>query len=266
MTFSAFIELSIAAAVRDRIKDEIFDASISDISLPRLPFINKLSCTQEKGCQGFYRTLLSNETRITGEVESKWQESLRLTISISGWNKIFELVRNRFVSNRLRWVQIQIIQFRLPTNYTVSRYNPSQSPACSFCPDNSHYEYLPALFWECPVVQKFWISFENILGPLFPDFKLDKKAAIFGDNSSNCDSVVNTILLWSRYFIWREKFTLKMLTENSFLGYIKDQIIQLLEIFSVQRVPKKQFKLWIPVFEYFDIAYDSIYYINDIMS
>ena len=129
-------------------KETLFHPNVSDASLPRLPVINKLSCIQEKGCREFYKTLLSKESyvRITEESESKWSASLGINISISGWDKIFRLVGNRLISNKIRWVQIQINHFKLPTNYTVSRYKASQSPWCSFCSNNSHYEYLPSLF------------------------------------------------------------------------------------------------------------------------
>ena len=60
----------------------------------------------------------------------------------------------------MKWINLQILKFILPTNYTVNKYKPSQDPRCSFC--TAHSERLPYLVWSCLVVRDFWKMVGNI--------------------------------------------------------------------------------------------------------
>ena len=126
------------------------------------------------------------------------------------------------VGNKLIWTQIQINKHLLPTNYTVNKYDASVNPTCSFC--QLHVEELHLLMWGCGVVRQFWKMVENMLLNFYPGFVLGRREAIFGHSGSEGDSTFNTILMLSRYFIWRNKFTTKNLDEVNFLNYIKDQL------------------------------------------
>ena len=112
---------------------------------------------------------------------------------IINWDKIWKMQKNAICSNKMKWINLQILRFLLPTNYSVSKFKPNQDPGCSFCPN--HLEKLPNLVWSCPVVGEFWEMVGNILNFYFPDFRLGRKEAIFGDSKSNGDSVINTMIL-----------------------------------------------------------------------
>ena len=64
----------------------------------------------------------------------------------------------------------------------------------------------------------------NLLANFYPKFVLGRKEALFGDANSTGDSVFNTMLLLSRYFIWKQKFTSKELDEVNFINYANDHL------------------------------------------
>ena len=210
---------------------KIYNENLSDLQYPRLPLLYKLGCAQTKGCSPFYKTLRARELdRMSMSVsEQKWEKELGLTFSTNFWDKIWKIDKKSLVENKMKWISIQINRHILPTNYTVNKYDRNVDPGCSLC-SNSHLEKLSFLLWGCQVVQDFWHMITNILTFHFPGFKLGIKEAIFGDINSNGDSVQNTILLLSRQFIWRQKFTCKSLDEDKFITFIRQELKTLLNV------------------------------------
>ena len=247
-----------------------FHPDLSDTGSPRLPPLHKLSCLQTKGCGIFYQTLRAREiSQInTAKSESKWHEELGTTFSVQFWDTIWKLHKNQFISNRMKWVQLQINRFILPTNYSVNKYQPSQDPSCSFCPAGKHLERLSNLFWECPLVQNFWEMVENVLKSCTPNFKLGKKEAIFGDMNTTATSVENTVLLLSREYIWVQKFTSKKLENNSYINFLKNEVTQLFEIIQIKDITKTNefIKCWLPILNFLEVDHISPSKFNDIMS
>ena len=240
---------------------------LSDVALPRLPPIFKLASLREKGCSEFYKTLRVKKfiSTSTEAIANKWSDTPGLAPLSGIWKRIWRILKNRFISNRLRWVQIQINHFILPTNYTVNKYKPTQTPWCSFCTSNGHLENLQSLLWDCPVVKHFWTLVAKFLVNFSPDFVMDKSKAVFGDTDSTPDSVVNTVLIWGRSFIWKEKFTQKKLSEACFLSHVNSEIGQLKEIVKSSKIPAELISAWVPVLRYFNIALNNSDF-NDIMS
>ena len=112
------------------------------------------------------------------------------------------------------------------------------------------------------MVRQFWLKVEGFLSNFSTGIIITKKIAIFDP----VESFVNTVLMWSRHFIWKEKFKSNKLTEISFLNYIKSEIRHLIDIFEGMRVPKKIVDYWAPIFQYFSLNYSHLYNFNDIMS
>ena len=200
---------------------KIYEENYSDTTLPRLPLIHKLSCLSSKGCRPYYVALKAREWSglSTSESENKWHAELGTHFSVEFWDKIWILNKQSLVSNRTKWINLQICRFILPTNYSVNKYRPLQDPGCSFC--IHHLERLPFLIWSCPVVGEFWVMVGNILRIYFPNFNLGRKEAIFGDIKSKGDSVINTMLLLAKQFICMEKFGSKNIDEIKYISYMR---------------------------------------------
>ena len=65
---------------------------------------------------------------------------------------------------------------------------------------------------------------ENTISMYYPNFRLGRKEAIFGDIYTEGDSLINTMLLLGKQFIWRQKFGSKTLDEISFILYMKYEL------------------------------------------
>ena len=241
---------------------------LSDTGSPRLPPLHKLSSLQTKGCGIFYQTLRAREVsqNNTAKYESKWHNELGTIFSVQFWDTIWKFHKNQFISNRMKWVQLQINKFILPTNYSVNKYQPTQDPSCSFCPAGNHLERLSNLFWECPLVQDFWKYVENILQIFIPTFKLGRKEEIFGDVETMANSVENTVLLLGREFIWVQKFTSKKLENNNFKNFMKKELTQLFAIIQTKENTNEILKCWLPILDFLEVDHVSPSKFIDIMS
>ena len=126
------------------------------------------------------------------------------------------------LENKIKWIQFQINRNSLFTNYKVNKFSAHVSPYCSFCTNNGeerHFETVSHLFYDCHVVQKFWKNLREWLliletPILFPH---SKKAVLFGFNDQPYDSILNFIILCSKYFIWKSRLQLN----PPFFGQLK---------------------------------------------
>ena len=283
LALNAKFSLNIDFLSYHRIKTSINQASknlnfkthhpdLSDTGSPRIPPLHKISCLQTKGCGIFYQILRIREISQTNtaKFENKWHQELGTTFSVQFWDNIWKLLRNQYVSNRMKWVQLQINKFLLPTNYSVSKYKPTQNPSCSFCltgnPTGNHIERLSNLFWECPLVQEFWDIVGNILKNCNPTFKLGRKEAIFGDMDTGFNSVENTVLLLSREFIWVQKFTSKKLDIIMYINFMKRELAQLFELVQIKNKTNEFLKCWLQILDFFEVDHVSTSKFIDIMS
>ena len=163
-----------------------------------------------------------------------------------------ELNNYSLVRNKMKWINLQIFRFILPTNYTVNKYRPTQDPGCSFC--SNHLEILPSLVWSCPEVREFWVMVENTISMYFPNFRLGRKEAIFGDINTKGDSIINTMLLLGKQFIWRQKFGSKTLDEISYILYMKCELNFLLQIMDFKGEKDKFCKEWENILSHFEVG------------
>ena len=248
------IKTSINSAA-NKLNHKIYDPMKSDCKTPRLPILFKIAIQVSKGCSAFYAIFRSKENmnRNTSTSETKWQAKLSTTFSINFWDKIFKIPQKMLVDNKIIWTQIQINKHLLPTNYTVNKYDNSVNPACSFC--QIHPEELHFLMWGCGVVRQFWAMVENMIANFYPRFVLGRKEAIFGHFGSDGNSIFNTLLVLSRYFIWKMKFTKNILDEVDYLNYIK-QKLELIHYCIKAKEKQKEFNdEWKLILNHFDIDF-----------
>ena len=204
----------------------------------------------------FYRTMRARDLSKNSNVgsEEKWHEALGNIFSTNIWQKIWDINKRVIVSNKMKWVGVQIIRFILPTNYTVNHYDKSVDPGCSLC-KKSHLEKLPLLLWGCPAVQDFWTMVQNILTSYFEKFRLGSREAIFGDTLTTGDSVINTFLALSRQFIYKQKFTTKSLDEVTFINYMKKELKNLYNFHLMKEKAAEFIKLWYKIYDHFEVEY-----------
>ena len=237
-----------------RLSHKTTNFDLSDIRAPRQPVLFKVCNLKSVGCKIFYQTLKARDFMMnsTEAAETKWHNSINMTFSIKFWDDCWKLIRNKYIDNKTRWIQYQIIRYILPTNYSVSKYNPNQNPSCTFCHFNSHLEQLPYLFWECPKVKQFWLNVETFLQVFQFNFKLNLRKAIFGATEANDE--VNAILLWSKRFIWVQKFTSKKLETAAFYDFIRHKIELHMMVAQEKESLDKFLKGWGKIVEFLGIG------------
>ena len=94
---------------------------------------------------------------------------------------------------------------------------------------------------------------ENTLKQYFPQFNLGRKEAIFGDTNSKGDSVINTMLLLAKQFIWREKFGTKSLNEIKYILYMKKELNLLIETMNFKGQLNGFINDWEKILQHFEV-------------
>ena len=103
------------------------------------------------------------------------------------------------------------------------------------------------------MVREFWGMVGNILEIYFPNFTLGKKEAIFGDIKSAGDSVINTMLLLAKQFIWREKFGSKNIDEATYISFMRRELGFLQENMNFKGSGIKFRTDWSDILEHFNV-------------
>ena len=102
------------------------------------------------------------------------------------------------------------------------------------------------------MVRDFWEMVGNILTSYYPNFKLNQKEAIFGDINSKGDSVINTLILLAKQFLWRQKFGSKKVNELQYIMFMRREL-PLLEKLLEFKGNDSFCQEWVPIFQYFEI-------------
>ena len=194
--------------------------------------LTNILLTNKKGCSHIYKLFRAkpNLTRNTSLSEQKFHTKLNTLLSVDFWNKNWIIFSQLRVSNKIKWMELQLKLYLLPNNYTVNKYNPLINPNCNFC--RQSMEEIPHLFWFCNRVKSLWLLLENILLNIGLPLNITKLLAIFGDNKSNGGSWVNSILSLTRYFIWVEKFRKGTLSGDSFKLFMGMRLKVMKDIFT----------------------------------
>ena len=84
------------------------------------------------------------------------------------------------------------------------KFKKVDSPLCDFC--EKELETIEHLFFHCTKVCTFWDDLNVVLNSLNITVRLDIKAVLFGIlDTGNMSTLLNYILLESKYFIYRCK-------------------------------------------------------------
>ena len=146
-------------------------------------------------------------------------------------------------------MDLQIKRYILPNNYSVGKYNPLVSPLCTFCTHSM--EEIPHLFWGCVKVNRIWQHLRSILEDLGLESNITKALALFGDIKFNGAGWKNTLLILTRYFIWRKKFFKENLEVISYRAYIRSELQTIKQILDTKHGEADS--EWSSIFAEFDL-------------
>ena len=217
--------LRVAAGVQ---QEDIFEGG------PHQPILRNLAFKNIKGCADFYRSIRHKKVLNVGthSAEMKWAGSLGIFFDIRTWNKIWKMHLQTEYTNKIKWLQLQILRRVLPTNKIVNKFKPEISNNCAYC--GEYEETVEHLFWECAIVKQFWTQIysfiERIVGPKV----CLKKKILFGDTDTKGNSLTNIFIIMSKNFIWQRKFSAKTLYVEHFFSYarlfLSDVILKLISL------------------------------------
>ncbi len=180
--------------------------------------------------------------------QQKWGLDLQLDIPAEEWSSIyfmpFTITKDTFLQN----VHFKLMHRILPCNSFLYKCNLKETELCTFC--NETKERLFHIFWECNIVQNFWLSIKQwfaILGIVIP---YCPKQIIFGvDKEHPFRDMINHVFLILKYYIFKCKCKDLIPCQNGGIEYLKYCIrnekfsVYLLSPAQKERVNRK----WMPL-------------------
>ena len=206
--------------------------------LPSQPLLINILNMSQKGCSLFYRLLrkhLNLKTSLSTR-ENRWHTELQQTFGIEFWNNTYNLAASIKNENKMKYLQFQINRNSLYTNYKVNKFKPHISPICTYCIANNNQdnntELISHLFYNCVYVMELWQQIKDWLSTLNLVLPLEKNKILFGVFEESSNSSINYIILCTKYFIWRSKFTNINLSLSIFQKYLFLKLNELKEAFN----------------------------------
>ena len=221
--------------------------------LPVQPLLINVSNVSKKGCGAFSKFLNKNKNLNTplADREAKWHTELQTQFSINFWNKTYAHTAGIKFENKIKWLQYQIARNSLFTNYKVHKFKPQISPHCTFCTNIEnppHFELVSHIFWSCVRVNQFWQELVIWLGTLGVYLNITRNTALFGIHEKEITAKENYIILFSKYFIWKAKFTNETLTINLFQKYLFNKLNELK--YALAYAETEKFDQWFVIHDY----------------
>ena len=185
---------------------------------------NNVSCymdnilSTEKGTQNIYKVLLP--TNEYSHLDERWRKE---GIENIDWHKVYKIIDKSLPCTKLKWIQFRIVNKIITTNKSISKFNPGQTPLCTFC--KSADETIIHLFYDCHKVREFWEEFQNRMNLKCPDVRFENipKQVILLGTATNfyTTPVFDLILILAKLYIYRQKVSVKNFYVESFVEDIK---------------------------------------------
>ena len=187
---------------------------------PIIPVNIKIFFKNKKGAKDMYKILCSINNIKKPDYITKWNTSFNF--NEYQWKKILQLPFMTTSDSKLLWFQTRITHRILGTNWLLHKIN-NTDKNCTFC--NNETETIEHLFWDCQEVQTLLNNFQNALQRYNIDenlINITKINLIFGNFKHKSAIVENTVLLWTKYYIFKTKMNkgnLNIAGLNNFLKY-----------------------------------------------
>ena len=190
------------------------------VQLPVQPMLVGIANITNKGCSSYYR-LLRKKRNLTATIQDRetvWHTEIGAVYGVQFWAKAYALTANVKNDNRLKWLQFQIVRNSLFTNHKVNKFNPTVSPLCRNCLIT---EKISHLVWECVQARDLWQNIQDLLNTLGINVEFTLKLVLFGFHLEDMESLKNTVVLFTKGFIWKTKHEKAPLIFTSWKKYLK---------------------------------------------
>ena len=104
------------------------------------------------------------------------------------------------------------------------------------------------IFIECDFVLKLWQDVRGWLASFNINLPLNRTQLLFGIHEQSSNSVENFIIFFTKYYIWKTKFTTKTLLVDSFKHFLKYKLDDLKDACVFENREDK-FRMWKKIYD-----------------
>ena len=169
------------------------------------------------------KILVSKKT-VTSKAMANFNKRLNYECNGEQLAAIYLLPHKLLYDNKIKEFQFKILHQYIPTNKLLFKMRKIDNYKCSFC--NLYCEDIYHLFYSCLVVKDIWMFVEQMCrDKLAFTTNLSCRDVIFGyklDESSPFVSILNKVILYCKYYIWRCKHTTQMPTNAGLTQALKN--------------------------------------------
>ena len=218
------------------------------VQCPIQPFLVHLAFLTKKGFSRYYHLLRrakNIDKCLTTERQERWHNELEKVLSVDFWNGARKQVKGVINDNPLKWLQFQILNNSQFTNYRVSKFRYTVSPLCTYCRRSN--ETISHLYYLCDNVKELWQQLTDWLETFSINMELSVTTVLFGLINEDTNSVKNTFILWTKSFIWKNKFFSDQLNLPTFKSVLKHRLDELKDVYEYKN-NETLFKPWINIY------------------
>lgn len=197
----------------------------------------------KKGCRLFYEILAGVNDLNSHD---KWRNEIGV-IQENDWHRYHSSLQ-KIKEVKLKDFQFKINNRILVTNSFLWTINKIDSNLCGYCKEN--IESIYHLFITCPKVKEFWNTLNiwlNVNANI--NLILQDRNILFSAQSEQ--ELINYIFVLAKYYIYKNKFTDRLLNIQAFIFLLKKKFISEQFIAYIHNSTDKFLKKWSPLRNYF---------------
>ena len=196
---------------------------------------------KRRGCRDIYDKIIPvNEVTIP----NKWINEIGV-IQIDEWKKINKKL-NYIKEVKLRDFQFKINNCILVTNSFLFKIKKKDTNRCSYC--NQEAESITHLLFYCGKVVEFWKNFKTWLARTANiNLQVEIKNILF---SSHSQALLSYLITVAKYYIYKSKFHMKMLSIKGFENFLKQKFINEMYIGKISKTYDKFLGKWSSLYNY----------------
>ena len=205
---------------------------------------------KRRGCRDIYDKIIPVNEVI---IPNKWINEIG-DIQLDEWKKINKTL-NYIKEVKLRDFQFKINNCILVTKSFLFKIKKKDNHRCSYC--NQEAESITHLLFYCGKVVEFWKNLKTwLIRKANIDLQVEIKNILF---SSPSQALLSYLITVAKYYIYKSKFNMKMLSIRGFENFLKQKFINEMYIGKISKTYDKFLEKWssLYILVFFDL-YQSL--------
>ena len=174
--------------------------------------------------------------------QSKWNHELSL-INVD-WNILYLRTRKCNMNARMHFFNYQVLHHTLITNKKLHQFGLADSDLCEKCGD---LDTITHLLYECRFIIPIWKNLERWISRNIQErVECNNITAIMGINEYS--ALVNYIFIICKHEIFKSKWSLKVINQDSLLKTLKEHLVIEEYISTISNRKEKTLGKWSPIY------------------